>query len=321
MLDLPPELDAATAELLAAYVAELHRILTELEPWWARLGELHGRRRREHWPAGIASHPRVLAVIADYHRRFAELAAPDATHDPPRFDDDTAWGSERELDPERLVAIPPTRLVIDRLQVEAPELYAKLIYVVVLPLGRGPEPRPSLATLEIVEPERLQIRSFDFPCRHGVQRGLDRLRAAATDLRGGSLPAVDLEAASEFHRHAFHAYLRDLEAALIEAQHEWLRELGLLEARHADFDEALDALYAERRLGAATHPRILGVIQAYWALCEEINTMIGGSVRRVGPECLLLDWLGAEPRRASWLEPLTALPYWPVCRDGDGRWL
>jgi hypothetical protein len=69
------------------------------------------------------------------------------------------------------------------------------------------------------------------------------------------------------------------------------------------------------------------VIQAYWALCHEINHALVDKKRHVAPESLLLGWLrdssgngSGDRRRNSWVEILSALPYWPVGLDADGRW-
>ena len=71
--------------------------------------------------------------------------------------------------------------------------------------------------------------------------------------------------------------------------------------------------------GPVGHPRILGVIQAYWALCHELNAMLTDASQRVAPEAMLLGWL-RDGTRETWVEVLSAMPYWPVAIDREGNW-
>lgn len=316
------ELDGALAELYLAYVAELEQALAQLQPWWERLAGLHDREQlRLRWPAGIASHPRVLAIVRDYHRRIADAATVSPGGPSPSFDDDAAWGSEAEGATQSLIPIAPERLLIERLQIEAPQLYAKLVYLVMLPIGTELQPRPSLRSLEVVEVDPRRPQAFHFEGRHGTARGLERLLGAGEDLRAEPLSSVSLGEASEFHRLAHQAYLRDLERALVEAERWWTRELGEREDRGMSGDQALADCLQAHPIGPASHPRVLGVIQAYWCLCEEINAILhsASAGRPVAPEQLLLGWL-QDGHRDSWIDVLTALPYWPVGIDARGRW-
>jgi hypothetical protein len=320
------DLDRAVADLYLAYVAELGEALDQLQPWWARLVALHEREQlRLRWPAGVASHPRVLAIFRDYHRRIADATSRVPSGDQPSFDDDAAWGSEAEaaLSSSSLGLIPlaPERLLIDRLQVEAPELYAKMIYLVMSPVGTDPKPRPSLRSLEVVELDPRRPQAFHFDGRHGTARGIERLLGAAADLRSEPMVSVSLAEASEFHRLAHHAYLRDLERALIDAERWWTHELGEREARGMSAEAALADCLRAHPIGPVAHPRVLGVIQAYWVLCEEINAILHSTMaaQPVAPEQLLLGWL-RDGHRDSWVEALAAMPYWPVGLDEQGRW-
>ncbi|MFO7562021.1 MAG: hypothetical protein R6X02_05215 [Enhygromyxa sp.] len=323
------ELDPALAQLYLAYLAELGEAIEHLRGWWQRLEATHGRKPlRLRWPAGVASHPRVLGIYRDYHRRIDEATRPPASGPAPRFDDDGAWGAQGETAPPSLLPIAPERLLIERLQVEAPELYAAMIPLVMSPVGASPEPRPSLRSLEVVEPDPRRVEVFSFEGRHGIARGLERLLAAPSDLRPEPLPALRLDEASEFHRLAHQAYLRDLEGALLEAERWWTEELGRREARGMSAEQAIDDAYAAHPVGPVSHPRVLGIIQAYWALCEEINATLGTTEAQVAPEQLLLGWLGhrqgqlagREGPRRSEVDLLTAMPYWPIGLDAQGRW-
>lgn len=316
-----PELSAAVSQLYSAYIDDLGAAIDSLRPWWQQLEAHHSRADlRLRWPAGIGSHPRVLAIYRDHHRRFTE-GPPSGPE--PRWDDDAAWGSEAEPDdePGEVIPIPPERLLVDRLQVEAPPLFAAMVPLILKPLGIPLEPRPSLRALEVLDPDPRRAPGFHFEHRHGVQRGIDRLLAAASDLRTTPIRELALGEASEFHRLAHHAYARELERAFAEAEQWWTRELGQREARGQNSDETLDDLYLAHPCGPVSHPRVLGVIQAFWILCEEINVVFAaGSERRVGPEQLLLGWL-LDDHHETWVEILSAMPYWPIGLDAKGQWI
>src|SRR5689334_15172502 len=99
--DVPP-LDPAYG--FDAYVRELEAAIEQLEPWWRQLVAAHGHKRLKlRWPAGIASHPRVLAIYRHHHRRLSNHRPPPPPGPAPRFDDDAAWGSDAEPKPTMLI--------------------------------------------------------------------------------------------------------------------------------------------------------------------------------------------------------------------------
>lgn len=323
-----PELDAAVSQVYGAYIDELGGAIASLQPWWQQLEARDGRSAlRLRWPAGVASHPRVLAIFRDFHRRFSELAQRPLSDPEARFDerkawaDDAAWGDGFE--PVPLIPIAPERLLVDRLQVEAPQLHAamsSLSSLVMSPIGEAPVPRPSLRALAPVELDPSRARRFHVAHRHGIERGIERLLAAPADVRTTQIDPLALDEASEFHRLAHHAYARELELALTEAERWWARELHLRDAQGMTSREAADDVFAAHPCGPVSHPRVLGVIQAYWVLCEEINAAMPASARRVPPEQLLLGWL-VDGHHVTWIEVLTAMPYWPIGIDAAGQWV
>jgi hypothetical protein len=326
-LDEVEPLDAAYG--VPAYIAELEAAFEQLLPWWKQLVATHGSKRMKlRWPAGIASHPSVLAIYRHHHRRLTNLRPPPPPGPTPRFDDDAAWGSEVEAKPAMLIPPAPELLLVDRLHVEAPHLHARMVYLLMPPIGEPPQPRPSMQSLQATPPDTHTPRAFDFAHRHDVARGIERLLGAGADLRArATVREPSLAEADDTHRFAHAAWLRDLERALIEAERAWARELEHREARGSTREQALDDLHAKHRAGPVGHPRVLGVIQAYWALCHEINHALVDKKRHVAPESLLLGWLrdssgngSGDRRRNSWVEILSALPYWPVGLDADGRW-
>jgi hypothetical protein len=288
-----PELSPAVSQLYRAYVDELGAAIDSLRPWWQQLENHHSRPQlRLRWPAGIGSHPRVLALYREHHRHFTALTERRVSGPEPRFDDDAAWGSEAEPEDTELIPIPPERLLVDRLQIEAPSLFAVMVPLILQPIGTPLEPRPSLRALEVLEVDPRRARGFHFEHRHGVQRGIDRLLGAAADLRAAPIRELALADASEFHRLAHHAYARELERAFAEVERVWTPGM--------------------HPCGPVSHPRVIGVIQAYWILCEEINTVFAGATERwVGPEQLLLGWL-LDGHHETWVEILSAMPYWPI---------
>jgi len=319
------ELDDEHAKLVADYVAALRQAFAALEPWWAKLAARHRRKAlRLRWPCGVASHPRVLAIIRAYDRRLAELRAP-STEPGPSFDDDAAWGSEVELPPEALIAAPPRRLLRDRLQLEAPELYAELIYLLPWPVGEGQLPEalaapPRMQALAPTGPRLDEPPSFEWGGRHGVERGVRRLLGAGIDLRGaGDYATASWADAGEAHRLAFEAYERDLELALATATAWWKAEIAKRRGLGLDADEAVAATWRAHPIGPSCHVAISAVVRGYWALCHEINDALVDGATRIGPELLLLAWL-RDGRHPSWVEALSALPYWPVGLDAQGRW-
>lgn len=325
MLDSDPEL----AEMHGAYRAQLRAVFEEIEPWWRRLKARHDRRAlTRRWPCGKASHPRVLGVYARHHRAVEQLFAARRRGPAPAasFADDGAWGVEAEPDPETLITPEPRRLLVDRLQVEDPELYAELIHLLLSPVGVEPEPRPTLRGLgaltgggdrSLVGAELRRPRAFRFVTRHGVEGGVERLLACPDDLREGpTSPRVDAATCSEAHHFAMLAYHEALEGALAGAERWWTGLIASFESRGYTREEAREAGYARHFAGPAASPELVGVVQAYWRLCEEINAAVQPE-QRVPPEQFLLAWLG-DGRHESWVQVLSAWPYWPVIRDGEG---
>lgn len=319
-----PKLEGDVAELYAAYVTDLGAKLEQVGPWWARLvAGLDRERLKLRWPGGPASHPRVIGLYREYHRRVLTLERSSGPGPGPRFDDDDAWGSEAEANPTGLIPPTPEHVLIDRLYTDAPQLHARMVYLVMSPVGELPDPRPTMLNLGqdgMIDADIGTRRSFNFSGRHDVERGVTRLLGAGMDLRRHPMETLAYADATEPHRLAFSTYLRDLEGALVEAERWWVSELARHEARGSTSEQALAQLYAAHSAGPVGHPRVLGVIQAYWALCHEINRAIVGTKHDVSPELLLLAWL-REARRESWVEVLTALPYWPVGLDAAGKWV
>ncbi|GEM_PF-1195600 len=319
--------DPTLAEFHAAYVHDLSDTLAAIDPWWRALGERLGRDTlRLRWPCGRASHPRVQAVYRTHFANFERLLA--ARRGAPvaqrRFSDDAAWGEEAEPEPALLLSPAPHRLLVDLLQVEAPELYLVMIEMLLSPRVELPDPTPTLDGLAAVAArvqwrEDWRVESLCIETRHGLERGIERLLKAPDDLRPEPMPSVTQAARPELLEMAHAAYRRALEGALIAAERWWSALLFAAEERGAEAEEAEADCYIRHPFGPVSHPRVTGVIQAYWILCDACN----GSLRaaeRVAPEQFLLAWL-MNGRHESWVEVLTAMPYWPIGMDARGSWL
>ncbi|NVB42736.1 hypothetical protein G6O69_33250 [Pseudenhygromyxa sp. WMMC2535] len=322
--------DEEVAALYEAYVEALREVLAEVEPWWQGLREKaqSAKALRERWPCGVASHPRVLAVYLEHHRNLELLLARRRGAPVPvaSFDDDAAWGIEAEPAPETLIPFEPHELLVDRLQIEAPALFERMLFLLLRPVGDEPDPSPTVDSLggraaaAVMGARSARWpQSFMLEHRHGVDRGVARLLAAPGDLRRERLPSTPRATCSEAHAMAHQAYHDALEPALVQAAQWWTQICFAAEDRGLSPEEARAACFERHFAGPAAHPRVVGLIRAYWRLCEDINNLLPAE-QRVDPEQLLLGWLVDEPHE-SWVEILSAMPYWPVARDGEGRWV
>ncbi|MCA9685169.1 MAG: hypothetical protein KC457_23505 [Myxococcales bacterium] len=323
--------DEEVAALYHAWCDDLRATFDEVEPWWQELRARESASAlRERWPAGVASHPRVLGAYVEHHRRCERLLAKrrGAPVVAVSFTDDDAWGVAAEPEPRTLLPFVPQQLLIDRLQVEEPALFQKMIHLVLSPVGRGLDPTPSLeglgmatrsAAAGIMGAAPPKVRSFQLELRHGVDRGVARLLAAAADLAPGAPQSTVRSSSSEAHAMAHFLYHRALEEALSEAELWWTRLLFAAEDRGLSPEEAREHGYRQHFCGPASHPAVIGVIAGYWALCEEINGALAPE-QYVAPAQLLLGWL-LDERHESWVAMLSAMPYWPVARDREGRWI
>ena len=133
------------------------------------------------------------------------------------------------------------------------------------------------------------------------------------------LTAPTVTILTEAHGMAHFLYHRALEEALSEAELWWTRLLFAAEDRGLSPEEAREHSYRQHFCGPVSHPAVIGVIAGYWALCEEINGALAPE-QYVAPAQLLLGWL-LDERHESWVAMLSAMPYWPVARDREGRWI
>jgi hypothetical protein len=309
--------DKELAQLFDAYLDDVFSITPMVIPWWSGLlARATGRELNMRWPFGPSGHPLILGVHRKHHAhlvavrdRRMELAQDVSV----RFDDDAAWGKD-ELPKTNLPPVPPREVLIDWLEQDDPEIHEVMTGIVMPPIGEPPSPLPTLDTL----PGRLaQLPAFDPPLLHDVDQGIERLLSAPSDLRTTPMPART-RANSPSHERLFLAYEHQLAVALVEATSWWQGLLEQRRKRKLSPKKVVQNAYEFCIAGPAGHEQVLGVIQTYWVLCEQLNAGLP-PVHRVAPETMLLDWL-RDGKHESWVRMLAGMPYWPIGIDTDGHW-
>ena len=138
-------LDPRFTAIIGGWVAALEAELPAVMSWWHELQERLDSdgtvRSRAHWPAGPASHPRVLAIFRDFyfqvHEVNVEISLEDERGDPSGED---AWMSgpvEESAGP-----VAPAELLIDMMESYAPDLYATMRLLVFIPVGEDDDSNP-----------------------------------------------------------------------------------------------------------------------------------------------------------------------------------
>jgi hypothetical protein len=124
-------------DLRSAYLDELRIARTEVTAWWdalllaepANSGDAYASVRRR-WPAGPASHPRVIAVYRKYY--LACEALNDDLEEQRRNQPNAAgWG---EADPEGISIVDPAALLLELEAIDI-ELHAFINRLVFSPIG------------------------------------------------------------------------------------------------------------------------------------------------------------------------------------------
>lgn len=130
------------ADLLDDYCVELRAARDEVQIWWANLRSAEGSRGapdsdlRIRWPAGPASHPRIVAIFRKYFLACDALNEQilagrdnadqeDADHD--------GWGKDSPPGPPG--PIPPARLLLDGLDAKDCDLQKFMESFVFMPIG------------------------------------------------------------------------------------------------------------------------------------------------------------------------------------------
>ena len=296
--------------LVTSYLQALTPCIAECLAWWSDIRSSVGAELvARHWPAGPASHPRCLAIFGEFYLACIELNARNdgPPPDPRRADDESAWGVENEddIDDDRPAdQLHPVDLLILELEDVDNELYEHMLCLSMTPVGLETEVDLSL--------NMTNACTFDGLATTPVQPGLERLLMAPNDVRPpDQVIHADPASITAEHAQLFHAYRAHLHLTLLQTQQWWA---GIVSVRGS-----VEAAYLHTPVGPVVDPHVIGVIRAYWLACEAINATLP-LCARVAPERMLLAWL-VDGRHDSWVRLLTAMPYWPIGLDAEGRWV
>jgi len=135
-------------DIFSAYVEELTAAKDEVTQWWDALmaaaspsGDFGEAQRavRPRWPAGPASHPRIVDVFRRHYLAIDRLNE-ELRSQPRPIDDDSSsgWGEDDDDEPGIL---SPQALLFERLADEEPELAKFMEYFVFTSIGIDPEGR------------------------------------------------------------------------------------------------------------------------------------------------------------------------------------
>jgi hypothetical protein len=136
-------------ELVKDYIEELSAAKVEIMQWWDGLlrGSPEGLSLEENemlikrrWPAGPASHPRIIAIFRKYFfevEKLNDLLTSREQVEDGSFRDETSWGEDEGIQEEGY--IPPQALLLDQLETRAPELANLMKYFIYMPIGLDPD--------------------------------------------------------------------------------------------------------------------------------------------------------------------------------------
>ncbi|MDI3337550.1 hypothetical protein QKW60_14120 [Defluviimonas aestuarii] len=124
----------AHAKLLEEWIADLRRVMPELQDWWDQMvrdaGPGGDRIVRARWPSGPASHPRVISLFRDYYFRVEALNHTIEESEPA---EGAGWGQDT---PDALAGpVPPIVLLLQMIAGEAPDAAEFLRYFDFIPVG------------------------------------------------------------------------------------------------------------------------------------------------------------------------------------------
>lgn len=287
-------------EIFADYVKDMRAARARALAWWQTLGA-GSAQTRARWPAGPSSHPAVLAV---YRKHYLDIVE----HNERALLQPEVGAVDREL--------PPTYLLLERLEEDAPDLDTFLVDMVMLPAEsplRDSMKRPALGA-----PPRV----FKFETNHRVDEGIERLMTAPRDLPPtGPVhePPRPVTDATAEHRALFLEYRRDLETALTQAEAWWGGLVAWTSGLFSRKRTRVANAYAGFAAGPAGCLEVLGVLHSTWLRCVAVNQAQRES-DAIRPEVMLLSWL-MDGRHDSWVQCLSGLPYWPIGLDGDDHWV
>jgi hypothetical protein len=137
-------MDKRLEDLQASYIEELRAIAPEVETWWqsgiarnVMKGHPKGKRLDfdARWPAGKASHPRILAAFRKYFLQAEAINAIlyDESQDNGGPTHESSWGVETP--PPTREQVLPIELLVEDIEDEAPDLFEFVEGLVFVPIG------------------------------------------------------------------------------------------------------------------------------------------------------------------------------------------
>ncbi|RWD60247.1 MAG: hypothetical protein E5V89_17840 [Mesorhizobium sp.] len=154
---------------------------------------------------------------------------------------------------------------------------------------------------------------------HSVEIGMSRLLNAPWDVVGPDHGIrLSRREASTAYRPLFKAYLADLEETFDVASEIWEAGLDELVDGGLTVNQAITAQLDDAAAGPANHPAVVWLVREYWLRCVAVGETLPAA-DRIAPEVFLLQWVADEGHK-EYVELLTAMPYWPIGLDENGRW-
>jgi hypothetical protein len=154
-----------------------------------------------------------------------------------------------------------------------------------------------------------------------LEERIQDLTAAVRDvLLGGSEgPVRSIAVARAEHRSLFNTYVRELREAKKNAESWWQGLIDSEESRIGNRHEAETNVRLRRPAGYVVHPGVIDTIRRFWLGCLRTNDTLP-TQDRVAPETFVLRWLEQEGEH-DLADFVSALPYWPMGMDEQGKWI
>lgn len=123
-------------DVRSRWIEALRKEVPEIEAWWARLRHMEEPLARARWPAGPASHPRVITLFRKFYFEVEALnvAITQSESSPPA----ELWGSDDASDPFE-APVQPVELLLSSLVEDAPDLAEFMRKFDFLPIGETPD--------------------------------------------------------------------------------------------------------------------------------------------------------------------------------------
>ena len=136
-------------KIVNEYIEELSSELINVKQWWNELIEnVPGDdspsekeiKVRFRWPAGPASHPRIIAIFRKYYFLVENLnnELMEMEDQSDIGSEEVGWGEESDFAQEQGY-IPPQALLLTQLETRAPELFEVMEYFAYIPIGLDPD--------------------------------------------------------------------------------------------------------------------------------------------------------------------------------------